>query len=94
MENLTKSPRTYTDFWTGESFRMYVNNDTHSNILINEKTGEQIKSFVCSAFNAITFKFWDKSEISLSTGQFLKLEKLNPPIAKKFTGIQKRFVKY
>jgi hypothetical protein len=94
MGNLTASPRTYNEFWTNEKFRMYVNNDTHDLVLINETTKEEIKSFICSAFNSTTFKFWDKSEITLNVGQFLKIDKLNRPIAKKFTGIQKRFVKF
>ena len=59
--------------------------------LISKKSGGDITQ---GRYSAITYKFWDKSEITLSVGQFLKIDKLNPPIAKKFTGIQKRFVKY
>ena len=94
MNNLLKTKRSYNEFWTNEKFNMYQNSDSHELILINETTGENVKNFICSAFNTITYKFWDKSEITLKVGQFLKIDKLNPPIAKKFTGLQKRFVKY
>lgn len=94
MNNLLKTQRTYNEFWTNEQFNMYQNCDTHVNCLINEATGENVKMFLCAGFTQITYKFWDKSEITLSVGQFLKIDRLNPPIAKKFTGIQKRFVKY
>jgi len=94
MKNLNKTQRSYNEFWTNEKFNMYQNSDSHELILINENTGEKVKMFICAAFTGITYKFWDKSEVSLSHGQFLKIDKLNPPIAKKFTGIQKRFVKY
>ena len=94
MNNLLKTQRYYNEFWTNEKFNMYQNSDSHELFLINETTGENIKNFICSAFTVTTYKFWDKSEITLSVGQFLKIDKLNPPIAKKFTGLQKRFVKY
>jgi hypothetical protein len=94
MKNLQKTQRSYTEFWSGKIFAMYQNPDTHQNVLINEWTDEKIENFIYAAFTAITYKFWDKSEISLSVGQFLKIDKFNPPIAKKLTGIQKRFVKY
>ena len=72
---------------------MFQNSDTHALILINENTGDKVSSFLCAAFNAITYKFWDKSEITLNVGEFIKSDKLNPAIAKKFKGIQKIFVK-
>ena len=93
MGTLQKTQRSYNEFWTDKKFNMFQNSDTHVNCLINLETNEQIDNFICAAFTAITYKFWDKSEISLSIGQFLKIDKLNPPIAKKFTGLQKRFVK-
>ena len=93
MGNLIQTQRSYSDFWTGKIYNMYQDNCTHEVFLISEDTSEKIQSFLCAAFNSITYKFWDKSEITLQVGQFLKIEKLNPPIAKKFTGIQKRFVK-
>ena len=93
MENIIQTKRSYNDFWTDKKFNMFQNSDTHVNCLINLETNEIIDNFICAAFTTITYKFWDKSEISLSIGQFLKIDKLNPPIAKKITGIQKRFVK-
>lgn len=93
MKNLTKSPRYYAEFYTGKIFDCYVNNDTHQTVFICRESGEMVTNFVCAAFNSITYKFWDKSEINLQVGQFLKVDSKNKPIAKKFTGIQKRFVK-
>lgn len=93
MKTLIRTQRNYTEFWTGKNYAMYQNSDSHENILINENNGDKIRNFLCAAFNSITYKFWDKSELTLSVGQFLEYDKMNPPIAKKFTGIQKRFSK-
>jgi hypothetical protein len=93
MDTLVKTQRSYTEFWTGKNYAMFQYSDSHVNILVNEITGDKIRGFICAAFNSITYKFWDKSEITLSVGQFLEYDKMNPPIAKKFTGIQKRFSK-
>ena len=93
MKTLTKTKRSYTEFWTNYTFNMYQNSDTHELFLINEITGENVSNFICAAFNSITYKFYDKSELTLNVGQFIRYNKLNPPIAKKFTGIQKRFTK-
>jgi len=89
-----KTKRYYYEFWSKEKYNMFQNSDTHELSLVNEKTGEVLKNFYCCAFNATTLKFWDKSEIQLPQGEFLILNKLNPIIAKKFTGLQKRFVAF
>jgi hypothetical protein len=93
MDTLVKTQRSYTEFYTGKNYAMFQNSDSHANILVNEQSGDKIRSFICAAFNSITYQFSDKSEITLSVGQFLEWDKMNPPKAKKFTGIQKRFSK-
>lgn len=86
------SNRTYTEFWTGEVYKMYIDDFNHKTKLINEKNGYEIDFFYCSAFTSVKLKFYDKSEVLLSTGQFIKQDKLNPVTHKKFF-FEKRYKK-
>ena len=85
--------RKYTEFWSNETFTMFQDDCTHKICLISDKTGETIENFYCSAFTDTYFRFWDKSQILLKTGQFIKREKTNPATHKKFF-MQKRFSKF
>ena len=94
FQNLTPSQRIYTDHHSGLKFRMYVNNDTHEKVLINEATGCQLREFYAAAFNGIDYKFKDGSIITLNVGEFFTPHcTTGRPISKRFSSIQKRFSK-
>jgi hypothetical protein len=84
--------RKYTEFWSNEVFTMYKDDCTDKICLISDNTGEKVENFYCAAFTAIDYRFWDKSELSLNVGQFIKKDSLNPATHKKFF-IQNRFSK-
>jgi len=84
--------RKYSEFWSNEIFTMYQDDCTHKICLISDKTGEKIKDFLCAAFTPIIYRFYDKSELTINIGQFVKKDKLNPVTHKRFF-IQKRFTK-
>lgn len=86
--------RTYYNKLTGDLFRMYHSNITGTNYLMNEETGHIIKSSVLiAAFNAQTFKLSNGKIIELKQGEFYPLACCEIATHKKFTGLQKRFVK-
>lgn len=89
-----KTQRSYTEFLSKDNFDMYKDAYTHQLTLVNSKTNEICKKFACSAFTETTFKFLDKSEITVPIGSFIALTDSNPITHKKFNSIQKRFVKY
>ena len=87
--------RTYYNKLTGELFRMYHNSDTGKSYLLNEYTGRKITcNYLICAFNGQTFKLNTGRIIELLAGEFYPLAKGEICTHKKFTGIQKRFVKY
>ena len=84
--------RKYAEFWTNEVFTMYQDDNTHKNTLISDKTGEKVDGFYLAAFTPIIYRFWDKSELQINVGQFVKKDRLNPATHYKFI-IEKRFKK-
>lgn len=71
---------------------MFEDVDEKSLIMINIKNGGKITLFYCCAFTSIDLKLKNKEVIHLDAGEFLKIDKNNPPTHKKFF-IQKRFRK-
>jgi len=84
--------RTYTNIRTNKRFRMYHNDETDINYLLNESTGEKITSFVCSAFTGIDYILKNGKKLTLTVNEFFPIAKNNPPVKKKFI-IQKRYSK-
>lgn len=84
--------RSYTEKTTGQSFRMYQNDTTGENKLINEKSGKKAKSFLVSAFTGKKYRFEDNTEIALNAGEFICIDPKNKPTHEKFF-FQKRFKK-
>jgi len=71
--------RIYREFYSKSEFRMYQDSINHECKLINEQTGEEVKSFLANAsFTEIEYRFWDKSQITLKTDQFYKIDRLKP----------------
>ncbi len=84
--------RVYKDLYTNESFRMYKDDITDNLMLINEKTGERVKSFYLAAFTPMAYRLRDKTEVYLCTGQFVKADKNNMATHQRFF-MKKRFKK-
>jgi hypothetical protein len=72
---------------------MYYNDINHTRDLRNEITGEILTNFYCAAFSGITLKFNDKSISTLNAGEFIELRSDKIPTHRKYTGLQKNFIK-
>lgn len=84
--------RVYTEHSTGQRFRMYHNGNTDQNYLLNETTGEEVRSFYCSVSTPLSVKFKDGTIESLQVGEFVRIKPGNPPTHRKFC-IDTRFRK-
>jgi hypothetical protein len=91
--NIEKTNREYTDFWTKEKFVLCNDLENEVSFLLNEITGQKVRRFLTTAQPEIKYRFYDKSEITLNAGVFYEYDKLNPPIARKVIGYNKKFVK-
>jgi hypothetical protein len=85
--------RIYTNIETNQRFVMYYNDINDTRDLRNEITGEIVTNFYCAAFSGITLKFNDKSISTLNAGEFIELRSDKIPTHRKYTGLQKNFIK-
>jgi hypothetical protein len=85
--------RIYTNIETNQRFVMYSDDINHTTDLRNELTGEIVTNFYCAAFSGITLKFNDKSIFTLNSGEFIELRSDKIPTHRKYTGLQKNFIK-
>ena len=78
------SPRIYTNIETKENFRMHVDGHTDEMVLICDDTKREIKSFLAAAFTGVFYKFKDRKEIYLQSGEFYEIQNRNLPTHYKY----------